>query len=187
MGAGIAAAIPLVFRPYENDCFDGPKADYFSHGFLENYTVEEKESKNKQIRVMRGGSVEESRDRIYTIKSDLLLDNYRFFLTEFYALIGEDLNKRAGVASDGIPDVKDMDDFIKIFSEREDERQLPFICSGPWAFSVLGCQCEEYWIFYTGSYKAYLEEYRTLLHFEKILAKTMSSPLANAVKLGIFG
>jgi hypothetical protein len=87
MGAGIAAAIPLVMTPYENDCFDGLKAECFSNGFLENHTVQEKESNSKRIRVMRDGSVEKPRDRIYSIKNDLLIDNYRSFLTEFYSII----------------------------------------------------------------------------------------------------
>jgi len=187
MGAGIAAAIPLVFKPYEDDCFNGPKAEYFSHGFLENYTVEEKEGDSKRIRAMRDGSVEKTKERIYSIKNDLLIDNYRHFLTEFYALMDEDLYEQTGMTSDSIPDVKVIDDFKKIFGEKESGRLLPFIYRGSWAFSVLGCRCEEYWIFYTGSYKAYLEEYSTFLHFEKILAKTINNPLANAIKFGIFG
>jgi hypothetical protein len=44
-----------------------------------------------------------------------------------------------------------------------------------------------YEMFYQGSYKAILEEYSTLNHFEKTLVKAMSNPLANAVKFGIFG
>jgi len=54
-------------------------------------------------------------------------------------------------------------------------------------FSILGGYCEQYWLFYSGSYKAYLEEYSTLSHFEKVLAKTMKNPLAKAIKFGIFG
>ena len=46
---------------------------------------------------------------------------------------------------------------------------------------------EEYWKFYFGSYKAILEEYSTLTHFERLLAIAMKNPLAGAVKLGIFG
>ena len=54
-------------------------------------------------------------------------------------------------------------------------------------YKVSGCRCQSYWMFYMGSYKAILEEYATLLHFEKILAKAMNNPLARAVKFGIFG
>ena len=35
--------------------------------------------------------------------------------------------------------------------------------------------------------RLFLEENATLLHFEKILAKAMKNPLANAVKIGIYG
>jgi hypothetical protein len=64
---------------------------------------------------------------------------------------------------------------------------VPFVYSRYSTFSVLGCRCEQYWLFYNGSYKAFLEEYSTLLHCERILAKAMSNPLVNAVKFGIFG
>ncbi|MCL2151740.1 MAG: hypothetical protein FWH57_02095 [Oscillospiraceae bacterium] len=91
------------------------------------------------------------------------------------------------MTSDGIPIAQDIDEFKEIFSDKEREKQLPFIYKDSLAFSVLGCHCEEYWVFYIGSYKAYLEEYITFLHFEKLLAKTMSNPLSNAIKLGLFG
>ena len=168
MGAGIAAAIPLVFKPYDNDYFDGAKAEYFSQRFLENYTVEEKESANKSIRVMKDGSVKKPMERVYSIKKDLLIDNYRSLLTEFYTLIDEDLYKKTGMTTDGIPDTQSIDDFISIFGKNNSERRLPFVYKGSRAFSVLGCRCEEYWVFYMGSYKAYLEVYSTLLLSSRI-------------------
>jgi hypothetical protein len=54
-------------------------------------------------------------------------------------------------------------------------------------FSFLGGESEKYWLFYIGSYKAYLETYCTLKHFERILAKAMQNPLASIVKFGIYG
>jgi hypothetical protein len=54
-------------------------------------------------------------------------------------------------------------------------------------FDILGGQCEEFWLFYSGSSKAYLETYDTLVHFERTLAKALKNPLANLVKFGIFG
>jgi hypothetical protein len=63
----------------------------------------------------------------------------------------------------------------------------PFIYPHWSTFSTLGGQCKEYWLFYSGSYKAYLEEYTTLEHLERILSKTMKNPLANTIKFGIFG
>jgi hypothetical protein len=40
---------------------------------------------------------------------------------------------------------------------------------------MLGGLCPEYWLFYSGSSKAYLEEYETLHHFEKVLAKAIKN------------
>ena len=64
---------------------------------------------------------------------------------------------------------------------------MPFIYDIPGMFSTLGCECQVYWLFYSGSYKAFLEEYTALMHFERVLARAMINPLASAIKFGIFG
>jgi len=43
---------------------------------------------------MRDGSIEKPKERIYSIKQDFLINNYKCFLTEFYALIDEDMYKQ---------------------------------------------------------------------------------------------
>ena len=187
MGTGIAAAIPLVLRPHEHSFYGEIEAQNFSHGFIDNYTVEERERNGKWIQYNKDGSDEESKEKVYSIKNDLLIANYRSFLTEFYDLIDVDLHDQTRMALDDIPDVLDVDDFKKVFGKENVQLRLPFVFNNSMAFSVLGCCCDEYWVFYIGSYRAILEEYCTLLHFEKVLAKAMSNPLANAIKLGIFG
>jgi len=187
MGAGIAAAIPLVIKPHERDVFRGLDQEDFAPGFIDNYDVEERDSQSSSIQVMRDGTVIKPKDRIYTIKEDLLIDNYRSFLTEFYCLIDENLHKKTGLTHDDLPSAGNYDEFVEVFGKDSREGYAPFVYHGSYAFSVLGCRCEQYWIFYCGSYKAYLEVYNTFLHFEKILAKAMSNPLANAIKFGIFG
>ena len=167
MGTGIMAAIPLVFKPFRQRNFE---EDYFARGFFDNFAIDET-----------------SVQKTYIIKEDLLINNYKSFLSEFYELIGEDFFKATKLTLDSIPDAKGLDVFSEVFNGNNRNNCVPFIYDYQSMFSVLGCQCEEYWLFYSGSYKAYLEEYSILLHFEKVLAKTMKNPLANAVKFGIFG
>ena len=164
MGTGIIAAIPIIFTSQERSSI---KEKNFTHGFFNNYNVEEDGKK------------------YYTIKKELLLNNYKSFLIEFYNLIGEDIINEFEL--DDIPEMDTLDEFEKVFDKKFRNNSTLLIYKEPYAFSVLGCLCIHYWIFYSGSYKAYLEEYTTLAHFESVLAKTMKNPLANAIKFGIFG
>ena len=159
MGAGISAAILIEV---EQDGFKGKK--YFSNTFLDNY---EKVEDNE----------------IYTIKKDLLLKNYSNFLDEFYGLIGEpdEFKDR------GIPAVSTFEEFEEAFSRDARGGWSPYIYETRGMFSFLGGKSSRYWHFYSGSYKAYLETYCSLLHFERVLQKTMKNPLADVIKFGIFG
>jgi len=165
MGTGIAAAIPIVFKPYNGRELN---ESYFPKGFLDNFNV--KKSKG---------------EKTYSIKADLLINNYKPFLVEFYNLIEEDFFESTQLIFDNIPDANNLDEFLEAFNRKDG--MPPCIETHYGFFSVSGCRCQPYWLFYMGSYKAILEEYATLLHFEKILAKAMNNPLARAVKFGIFG
>ena len=162
MGTGIVAAIPIVIGPYRQGWRTAIERKYFSDDFFDSYTVgEEKE--------------------MYTIKSALLLNNYFSFLTEFYDCIGEkdDLGT--------VPNVNTYDEFKAAFDRDTRNAKCPYLESSRGMFSILGGECKEYWLFYFGSYKAYLETYCTLLHFERTLARALKNPLANLVKFGIYG
>ena len=167
MGTGIVAAIPLVFEPREGRGLD---ETCFNKRFLDNFNVKKTKT-----------------ERIYSIKTDVIVNNYKSFLVEFYNLIEEDFHENTELTFDNIPDANNLDEFQEMFNRRNRNGWLPCIETNHYLFSVIGCKCNEYWMFYRGSYKAILEEYTTLLHFEKVLAKAMSNPLASAVKFGIFG
>ena len=172
MGAGIAAAIPIILKPYKKYYFKNEKYfddKYFSKGFFENFNSEETDS-----------------TMVCNIKEDLLLNNYKSFLVEFYNLIEKDI-EIIGFTSDTIPTAINMEEFFDVFKKENRDSRIPFVYKGSHAFSILGGDCQLYWVFYNGSYKAYLEEYSTLLHLEKIVSKAMTNPLANAIKFGIFG
>ena len=167
MGRGIEAAIPIILTPYE---YCQLKEKHFARGFLDNFNIEVINAK-----------------KYYTIKEDLLISNYKTFLAEFYDIIEEDFSEMTNLTYDNLPDFKTLDEFNDFFNCDKREGCFPLIDHTSFGFDVVGCECEEYWSFYSGSYKAYLEVYTTLLHFEKILARAMKNPLANAVKFGIFG
>jgi hypothetical protein len=165
MGAGIGAAISLVITPRRHNGFD---ERCFTPGFFDCY--------NK---------MEEDSNAFYVMKEDFLINNYKSFLIEFYDCIGADIYKETGLLPDTIPIASNIVEFTEAF-DRHKRDQLPKIYDAPF-FSTLGCECVKFWYFYSGSYKAFLEEYSTLQHFENVLAKAMSNPLSNAVKFGIFG
>ena len=167
MGRGIMAAVPLIF---DRDEWRGRSKNYFTISFFDNYDIETVDGKE-----------------MYVIKKDTLIKNYKSFLLEFYDLIEVDFEEETEIAPDKIPTVDGFDEFLETFSRSNRGACVPFIDETPYTFSVLGCDCIIYWLFYRGSYKAILEEYSSLLHFEKILARAMSNPLSNAVKFGMFG
>jgi hypothetical protein len=122
-------------------------------------------------------------DYVFTVKNDFLLANYKDFLCEFYQLIEEDLCERAKITMESeLLKIKDMDSFRSAFEHYARNGHIPDICSSRGMVSVLGCNCIESRVFYFGSYKAYLEEYTTFTHFERILVKAMKNPLAKIVK-----
>jgi hypothetical protein len=162
MGTGIAAAIPLEFTP---DGRFGREHEYFTKNFFDNFVLTENEG-----------------NKVYTIKPELLVNNYKSFFKEFYDLIEDDTSE-----FDALPNAGNMDEFMDIFDKDKRNSGTPFIYSHWSTFSTLGCRCSDYWLFYSGSYKAYLEVYSTLNHMEKMVSKAVKNPLANAVKFGIFG
>jgi hypothetical protein len=175
MGRGIGAVVPLKFSIKCWDLDNEKSRNYeiakrFHKEFF-NFFDREKMDNNY----------------VFTIKDDFLLANYCDFLLEFYQLIGEDLFECARISpGDDLLKIKDMDSFDKAFDHNA-RGGLPDICSSRGMVSVLGCECSGSWLFYFGSYKAYLEVYKTFIHFERILVKAMRNPLAKVVKFCEYG
>ena len=159
MGRGIAAVVPIVFGKGRHHY-----PEYFSSTFFEKYDKHDDEE-------------------IYTLKTDFLIENYKPFLDEFYDLIGETdrLTKRE------LPNVTTFEAFEESFDHRERNGWSPFLYEGHGFFSFSGGESSYFWHFYSGSNKAMLEVYSTLNHFERVLQKTMTNPLADVIKFGLFG
>jgi len=161
MGRGITAAIPIVLQPPRHGWHRKVENEDFPK-LAEFYTPDES-------------------GQVYTIKHKILLENYQSFLTEFYDCIGEVCNFQEA------SNPATYDDFVTLFDRRARNARVPFVESGGSYLSIVGADCPEYWLFYSGSYKALLETYCTLTHFERVLARAMKNPLAGAVKFGIHG
>jgi hypothetical protein len=160
MGTGIVAAIPIIIGPFKDVWHTAINPKNFSENLFDNYDFHEEEG-------------------LYYIKTDLLINNYRDFLTEFYTCIG-------GEGSlENVPNAASYRKFKTVFEHGKCEGEVPYL--GTWSNPIccLGGKYEEYWLFCNGSYKANLEEHRTLLHFERLLAKATNNPLVNLVKFGI--
>jgi len=162
MGTGITAVIPLSFQVDDKN--------YFAKGFFDNFNMKNPRSGSHCV-----------------INDGILLKNYRLFLIEFYQLIEEDIKCATMLAPDEIPLANNLDEFYAGFDRNKRGGYVPHIKEERYGFSTLGCKIDAYWMFYIGSYKAILEVYCTLTHFERILSKAMKNPLAKSVKFGIFG
>jgi len=170
MGTGIVGIIPITLENIE------PQDKYFNKGFFKNYDILNQE------------------ENIFIIKEKVLLKNYFDFLLEFYGLIEEEIPEDGDFQTYGfspktksLKGIKSLEEFEKKFSSENRNARVPFVSGGYLSFSTLGCDSLKFFIFYSGSYKAIFEEYRTFIHFEKVLSKAMENPLAKSIKIGLFG
>jgi hypothetical protein len=162
MGTGIVAAIPVIIAPYNRGRNKNIQLEYFSPRFADYYNYD-------------------ADGDTYTIKHEVLLENYQSFLTEFYDCINESYTIEKSQKIDS------YEKFKEFFDKNTRNMKALFLYDQWSTFSIVGGICPEYWLFYSGSYKAFLEEYRTLTHFERILTKAMKNPLVHTVKFGVFG
>ena len=160
MGRGIAAVVPITVSPHESGWRREIEVDKFP-ALADFYTLDEETG-------------------VYTIKHEILLENYKPFLSEFYDIIGEECETLDA------PKAATYEEFRALYDCKARNGKIPF-AEREWYLSIVGGECREYWKFYSGSYKALLEVYCTFTHFERILARAMKNPLADAVKFGLYG
>jgi len=176
MGAGICGAILLEFE------VDSPrdKKEFLEksvNGIMDNYNPMPAKNKN-------------SWSERFIIKDEILLPNYADFLKEFYDLIYDESNSLFSACFEeksedyinNLLSCKTKEEFDKTFSPDARNSFIPCISR---SLSCFYCEKNIPFIFYSGSYKAYLEEYTTLAHMERMLKKAMTNPLRTAVKFGI--
>lgn len=115
--------------------------------------------------------------KIFKIKEDLLLKNYQSFLTEFYDIIKDKpyLYEEHTFEEDALQ-ISDMNSFLSVY-DKDNRSGCPYVPE-PGLVSSLG-RC---WLFYSGTYKAYVDSYITYIHFKRILIRVMKNPLAKLVE-----
>ncbi|GHU16737.1 hypothetical protein FACS1894163_06640 [Spirochaetia bacterium] len=175
MGTGIGGAIPtsIYFREtWDKDLFIEGHKNFFDF-YHESVVV-----KGRQV---------------YAIEPSILLPHFKDYLTELYTILGEqdvvDGFTKFDEAYDAIIVKNDLDAFLQHFNRNGayQESFQPDYWKDGYFFSTGGFECLNFLYVYNGSYKAYLEEYTTLHHMERLLAKAMDNPLARITKFGIFG
>ena len=177
MGTGISGAILLQFAIERRD-----KEQFVQNsvrGFFDNYRALP-ESKNSHY-------------EMFVIKDEVLIPNYADFLMEFYNLVYDEFKDSSAPFRDEpvesytkrLLSCKTREEFDNAFDRKNCESGDPFITS--MSISSLYCNRNRPFVFYMGSYKAILEEYSTLKHMERMLAKAMINPLKTAVQFGIYG
>jgi hypothetical protein len=126
----------------------------------------------------------------YEIKGEVLLTQLKPFFIEFHTLISDEIPEETGDIFndkyDGIVRQTDFEAFTKHFGEHTFPSyytRMPWYAFSPPA-SIIST---DYVLFYNGSYKVAMEEYTTLLHMKKLLAKAIDNPLSKIALFGEFG
>ena len=184
MGQGIKGAIPLSFRFQKNrwECNEPEgkecKKGFTKHAaedFFDYYNVNQKENE-------KGGI-----DTIYTIKSEILLPNFKSFYFEFQNLIGNESSYEQGNIEkfdddyDRIVASGNMDEFIKHFDDSSNWAPTIYSYFEAMYIDTFG---DDLFV-YSGGYKAYLETWCALNHMERMLRAAMPhQPLAKVFRFG---
>lgn len=173
MGRGIVGVIPIAF---EVDRWDKDRLD---DSFLECYQYDEEHNE-------------------YRIKIDFLVGNFKDFFMAFHETIHAtwneesfDWNNEFWEAFDlRMADGYDEAAFFELFEENRTGIVPMYNTNHPRLGSpltVMYVGVKRFIMFYNGSYKAWLEEYTTFTHMERMTAKAIKNPLVKAVKYGIHG
>jgi hypothetical protein len=162
MGSGIAAVIPIVHKI--------TNAKYIRDDYLEAFDLNEETSH-------------------YLLKLNVLFDHFKAFLTGFNDIIEEKDELWIDSKWEELEELAKRKDYAGYldYLDENSNRSVPFYERSRGAVSLLGMDVKKSIVFYSGSYKAYLEEYSTLSHMEKLLLKAFDNPLSKVAKFCIFG
>jgi hypothetical protein len=169
MGTGIAGGFVLDF--------------YFRHEWDRDYFLKEK--KNVEFLEFYKEEVTDE-GMYYTLNYPGFIREFKDYFYTFHSLLETKLNDNDTFDAefDAVVQKNDMKGFIQYLSHAD---TCYAKCWSRGFFSVLTICPLNSIIFYHGSYKAILEEYKTLDHIENLLIKACDHPLAKITKFGIFG
>jgi len=163
MGQGITAGIYFGFEVKHGENADFPQE------FLDCY----EKDKNR-----------------YILKEDFFLKHFKGFLEEFndFFEIGREIREiyydSEPIPLSEIPEFKTKEEFHNYWSRKSRNAPASYV---NFFRPVIGCNPKEVWLFYDGSYKAYLETYTSLRHFEKAAQAVIKNPLGKLIKMGLYG
>jgi hypothetical protein len=166
MGRGISAGIFLEFEVASR------KVNDFSDDFLACYELECGE------------------ENLYKINESFFLENYKGLLEEFNYFfeieeVGCHHDDEKELTIDDVPDFKTMEEFCSFWNKSKRKGGMPLNCKSD--FDTATGIPRLTWLFYEGTYKANLEDYYSLYHFEKAVQDAIKNPLGKLVKLGLYG
>lgn len=164
MGRGISAGIFLEFEVASR------KVNDFSDEFLACYELESEE------------------ENLYRVNESFFLENYKGLLEEFNYFFGiEEIGCHCfgdkELTWEDIPDFKTMEEFCIFWDKDNRGGSIPFGCKH--GFDTATGIPRLTWLFYEGTYKAHLEDYYSLYHFEKAIQAAIKNPLGKLVKMGL--
>jgi hypothetical protein len=162
MGTSIAAIIPIVFTI--------ERSNYFHDDYFEAFDLSKKKGH-------------------YQLKPNLLFKHFREFFIGFNNIIEnteETWVSSQWEALDEFAKNKDYKGYLNYLADNSN-MSVPFYENSWGSVSVLGMEAKASIVFYSGSYKADLEEYSTLSDMEKLLRKAFDNPLSKIAKFCIFG
>jgi len=181
MGQGIMGAIPVSFsfeRGYWKSDDSESRMKFTKHAAIDFFDYyDENQKKNEK------GDIE----TYYTIKSDILLPNFKSFFIDFQKLIGNETLKDFGSYEKFNDDYDravasgNIDEFLKYFDDHSGYAPTVFSYFDAMYITTNGSDL----LIYQGSYKAFLEEWSTLRHMEHLLRAAMPHPLAKVVRFGL--
>ena len=168
MGKGISAGIFLTFEVASR------KINDFSDEFLACYELECEE------------------ENLYVINESFFLENYKGLLEEFNYFfeieeIGCHHSEDKALIWEDIPDFQTIAEFCDFWEKSKRNSRLPFNYDARFDFDTATGIPRLTWLFYDGTYKANLEDYYSLYHFEKAIQAAIKNPLGKLVKLGLYG
>jgi hypothetical protein len=179
MGTGIMGAIPMSFR-FSSGAWDSEWAEQDNkEQFMKHTPKDFFDFYNKVHRKRETGNKKDT--TYYVIKPEILLPNLKDFFFEFHKLIGTkgqtDYAKFTD-EYDAIVASNDLNELITYFKDTNLPRDFPY-------FGAMYIDDCRNLLIYHGSYKAFLEEWSTLSHMERLLWAAMKNPLAKVVRFGM--
>lgn len=173
MGQGIVGLIPIKLtldKGHQNDI------STFSEGYFSYFDCIEDD----------GVSL------VYEIKKEIIFENFKNYFLQFNKMIHSPIWQEIFWIDSYWPEFEKHilnDDFTTILNDLEklSNTEIPFFCGTYNYVTDYDMKVNKSIVFYEGSYKAYLEDYSTLIHMHRLLKQALKNPLSEITRFCLFG